>query len=77
MLKRLYHIVSIPKLLTAAPIVQSLHKPCFNKDTQDADKKINDVRKQYHSNKNYKFYGLITHLGLTKYYNRMNFLEQD
>ena len=28
-----------------------------------------DVRKQYHSNKNYIFYGLIMHLGLTKYYN--------
>ena len=29
MLKNLYHVVSIPKLLTAVPIVQSLHKPCF------------------------------------------------
>ena len=29
MLKNLYHVVSIPKLLTAAPIVLSLHKPCF------------------------------------------------
>ena len=29
MLKSLYHVISIPKLLTAAPIVLSLHKPCF------------------------------------------------
>ena len=29
MLKNLYHVISIPKLLTAASIVLSLHKPCF------------------------------------------------
>ena len=29
MLKSLYHVISIPKLLTAASIVLSLHKPCF------------------------------------------------
>ena len=29
MLKSLYHVISIPKLLTAAAIVLSLHKPCF------------------------------------------------
>ena len=29
MLKSLYHVISIPKLLTAAPIVLSLHKPYF------------------------------------------------
>jgi len=29
-------------------------------------KKIKDVRKQYHSNKNYTFCGLMTDLGLTK-----------
>ena len=35
MLKSLYHVISIPKLLTAAPIVLSLHKPCFIfKDTE-------------------------------------------
>ena len=28
------------------------------------DKKIKDIRKQYHSNKNYTYYGLMTDLGL-------------
>ena len=29
MLKSLYHVITVPKLLTAAPIVLSLYKPCF------------------------------------------------
>ena len=33
------------------------------KDGQDGDKKIKDVRKQYHSNKNYTHCGLMTDLG--------------
>ena len=34
------------------------------KDGQDADKKIKGVKKQYHSNKNYTYCDLMTHLGL-------------
>ncbi|WP_456104214.1 hypothetical protein, partial [Prevotella sp.] len=34
------------------------------KDRQDTDKKIKDVRKQYHSNKNYTYCGLMTAFGL-------------
>ena len=34
------------------------------KDTQDADKKIKDVRKQYNSKKKYTYCGLMTDLGL-------------
>ena len=34
------------------------------KETQNADKKIKDVRQQYHSKKNYTYCGLMTDLGL-------------
>ena len=33
------------------------------KDRQDTDKKIKDVRKQYHRNKNYTYCALMTDLG--------------
>ena len=36
----------------------------YYKDEQDTDKKIKDVRKQYHSNKNYTYCGLMTDWGL-------------
>jgi len=35
-------------------------------DKQDTDKKIKDVRKQYHSNENYTSCGLMTDLDLKK-----------
>lgn len=38
------------------------------KGKQDGDKKINDVRKQYHSNKNYAYCGLMTDLILILLY---------
>ena len=64
MQNNLHHLILTPKLLAAAPIILSLHKACFNKDTQDADKKIKDVRKQYHSNKNYTYCDPMIDLGL-------------
>ena len=36
------------------------------KETQNADKKIKDVRQQYHSKKNYTYCGLMTDLDLTE-----------
>ena len=38
-------------------------------------KKIKDVRKQYHSNKNYTFCGLMTDLGLTNEANLSYFVQ--
>ena len=38
----------------------------INSTKSDDTEKIKDVRKQYHSNKNYTFCGLMTDLGLTK-----------
>ena len=57
-----YHKISkawVPTLFICVFMVRSFFF-IFKK----TDKKIKDVRKQYHSNKNYTYCGLMTDLGL-------------